>query len=137
MSFKVINKRQYTIKKKILKDSLAFMQHFQFVNWWFHFLMSRAGQQAGNFKEIKLLFFCLNLKLQRCFISVLSASNVLGHLFLFFCWLPRLTNVSCGGECSGLKVAYSQKVFHFGIQISQKVPKLFTLSTIQLRVKGR
>ena len=33
----------YTIKKGVLCGSLAFMQHFKFVNWWFRFFMSRTG----------------------------------------------------------------------------------------------
>ena len=28
-----MNKNLYTIKKRVLKDSLAYMQHFKFVNW--------------------------------------------------------------------------------------------------------
>jgi hypothetical protein len=38
MFFKVIR-----LKKGVLKGSLAFMQHFKLVNWWFRFLMSRTG----------------------------------------------------------------------------------------------
>ena len=43
MFFKVIDKKYYTIKKGFLNGSLAFMQYFKFVNWWFRFLMSQTG----------------------------------------------------------------------------------------------
>ena len=36
----------YTPSKKVLKGSLAFLQHFKFMNWWirgFVSLMSRGG----------------------------------------------------------------------------------------------
>ena len=33
--------------KGISKGSLAFMQQFKLVNWWFRFLMSRTGYLSG------------------------------------------------------------------------------------------
>ena len=41
--FKVINKKIIHHQKVVLEGSLAFMQHFKFVNWWFGFLMSQTG----------------------------------------------------------------------------------------------
>ena len=45
MFLKVINKNQHT---RVLKGSLAFMQHFKLVNSWFRFLMSRTGYMTHD-----------------------------------------------------------------------------------------
>ena len=58
--------RNNTHQKGVLKGSLAFMQHFKFVNSWFCFLMSRTGyelieSQYLSVKKIPLEFvknFC-------------------------------------------------------------------------------
>ena len=53
-----MNKKCYTIKKGVLKDSLAFMQHFKFVNWWIgEFVVSSfdVTNRLFNFKTIFLL----------------------------------------------------------------------------------
>ena len=43
MFFKARNRKYYTIKKVIFKDSLAFMLHFELAISWFRFLMPRKG----------------------------------------------------------------------------------------------